>query len=517
MKTKEKFKYNCTGNERGAVLVLVALLFVVLVGMVAFAVDINHLKVVENELQNAADAGALAGALYLYKDPDGVGPLLPGEEVNLDANQIAHDTAEENFADSSRGDSPVERSVEVNWTSGNTGDVQRGHWSFVNHKFTPLNATLPVSIWGVPDDDLDRMDGTYEYPPGSGLFPQNVNAVKVTARRESHEAESFFAPIYGFFGFQRQASAVAYIGFSGSLGPLEADMPIVICNTSLQHGDCNIGRMINSGNTETTNNTAAWAEMDPYAQSEVDSGQCNSGTNSNTVKGLVTDGCDGGGVNPSEIEGGNWLDANNGDIAVAFNKMKTCWEAATGGVQPWEMTLPVVECDGHGIENCVKVIGAVTVNMLLMTPPSVVDPLTVMPATMDDPDNPDFPTWDSSTDCGFFDDLSTGLYNGISLSDNYQSTVLPLLPGEDYDNGVDPWLIEDRWNGVASSAKEYTLGMARWDCFANHFGLQNNDGTMAPLAFKSMYFMPSCEHHEPAGTSNGPNFGVRAKFPVLVD
>lgn len=496
------------GNQRGAVLALVAILFVIFIGMVAFAVDINHLKVVENELQNAADAGALAGAQALYEDPDGAGPMLEGELVNVLANAVAKEIGTANNSDHS--------AVEINWTSGNTGDVQRGHWSFANEKFTALNSLDPTDIWGVPDADLDLMDGTYEYPAGSGLYPQFINAVQVIARRESKEAESFFAPIYGYLGFKRQARAVAYLGFSGSLDPFEADMPIVICDTSLSYGDCNVGRMINSSDTTSTSNTAAWAEMDPYSQAEVDDGQCNSGTNSNAVKGLVEDGCDGDGINAETIEGGNWLDANNGDIAVAFNKMKSCWEADTGGQSPWEMTLPVVECGSHGIDNCVKVSGAVTVNMLLMTPPSV-DPDTTTPLLMDDPDNPDFPAWDAASDCTYFYDLANGLYNGATLSDNYQSTVLPLLPGEDYSSGIDPWLIEDRWDGVDSNNKVYTQGMGRWDCFVDHFNLKNNDDTMAPLAFKSMYFMPNCEYHKPKGTTGGTNFGVMAKYPVLVD
>ena len=49
-------------NESGQVLVLVALAAVFLIGMAALAVDISHGLVVRHELQNAADASALAGA-----------------------------------------------------------------------------------------------------------------------------------------------------------------------------------------------------------------------------------------------------------------------------------------------------------------------------------------------------------------------------------------------------------------------------------------------------------------------
>ena len=53
-------------SEKGVTLVYVALLLVVFLGMAALAVDVGYLMVSKNELQNAADAAALAGASYLY-------------------------------------------------------------------------------------------------------------------------------------------------------------------------------------------------------------------------------------------------------------------------------------------------------------------------------------------------------------------------------------------------------------------------------------------------------------------
>jgi Flp pilus assembly protein TadG len=52
-------------EERGATFVVVALLIIVLVGVAALAIDIGHLFVVRNELQNASDAGCLAGGRFL--------------------------------------------------------------------------------------------------------------------------------------------------------------------------------------------------------------------------------------------------------------------------------------------------------------------------------------------------------------------------------------------------------------------------------------------------------------------
>jgi len=54
-------------HQRGAVTLLIALTLPVLVGLAALAIDLSHLHGVRNELQNDADAAALAGALVLYK------------------------------------------------------------------------------------------------------------------------------------------------------------------------------------------------------------------------------------------------------------------------------------------------------------------------------------------------------------------------------------------------------------------------------------------------------------------
>jgi hypothetical protein len=53
-------------NEKGVTLVYVALLLVVFLGMAALAIDIGYHRVVRNQLQNAADAAALAGCNRLY-------------------------------------------------------------------------------------------------------------------------------------------------------------------------------------------------------------------------------------------------------------------------------------------------------------------------------------------------------------------------------------------------------------------------------------------------------------------
>ena len=51
----------CIGkDQRGSVAIIVALSLLMLLGFGALAVDLGYVMLVKNELQNAADAGALA-------------------------------------------------------------------------------------------------------------------------------------------------------------------------------------------------------------------------------------------------------------------------------------------------------------------------------------------------------------------------------------------------------------------------------------------------------------------------
>ena len=55
--------------ERGSILILSALLMTALFGVAALAVDASFLMEVHSEVQNAADASALAGASGLVLSP----------------------------------------------------------------------------------------------------------------------------------------------------------------------------------------------------------------------------------------------------------------------------------------------------------------------------------------------------------------------------------------------------------------------------------------------------------------
>ena len=75
-------------NSQGSVLVLVSLLLVVFLGISALAIDVGYLTTTKNELQNVADAAALAatGELGLIYMSLGATTMSPG--VTIDKNTI---------------------------------------------------------------------------------------------------------------------------------------------------------------------------------------------------------------------------------------------------------------------------------------------------------------------------------------------------------------------------------------------------------------------------------------------
>ncbi len=145
-------------RRRGAVAVLTVVMLVVLIGFASLTIDVGYLYNVRAELQNTADAAALAGA-----------QMLPDEAA---ARQTAVEYAHRN--NSQHG------SVVTN------SDVVLGHWDAAAAVFTP---------GGAP-----------------------VDAVHVLGRRSksnNNPVKLFFASIFGISQTDVSASATASFGRAG--------------------------------------------------------------------------------------------------------------------------------------------------------------------------------------------------------------------------------------------------------------------------------------------------------------
>ena len=157
-------------NEKGVTLVYVALLLVVFLGMAALAVDVGYLMVSKNELQNAADAAALAGASYLYPQ---ISPSSPSPPAWGTATTQATSA------------------IGLNKSSGTAltdGTVQTGYWNL---------AHTPYGLQGTG------------ITPG----PQDCAAVQVAVSRSaghnSGPVQHWFAPVLGINTSDSSAVATA--------------------------------------------------------------------------------------------------------------------------------------------------------------------------------------------------------------------------------------------------------------------------------------------------------------------
>jgi Flp pilus assembly protein TadG len=146
--------------ERGATLVLVAVLMVALLSLSAFAVDFSRLFVYRNQLRTVTDAAALAGA----------------RQVLLQAPLTATDSA---IAYGTRN--------KVNGAAAtvNAADVQAGSWSDATQSFTPLAWTST-----------------------------SVNAVKVTS---DYTANYLMARVMGQTSIALSRSSIAAVGSTNAV------------------------------------------------------------------------------------------------------------------------------------------------------------------------------------------------------------------------------------------------------------------------------------------------------------
>lgn len=124
------------GDDAGVVAVIVALLVVILVGMVAFTVDFGAAYSNRVDLQNAADAAALAAAVEL-QERDATCPVSGADRAAAEAT--AADLAAQNMP---TGVAPLGLEIECN-APGYVGTIKV---TWTNE--APINTTFGA-VWGV--------------------------------------------------------------------------------------------------------------------------------------------------------------------------------------------------------------------------------------------------------------------------------------------------------------------------------------------------------------------------------
>lgn len=163
-------------EQSGVIAPLVALMLPVLLGTAAFVVDLAYVYLVRNEMQNDADAAALAGAHALFDPVTGV--------LNWDAAVTRS-----------------QQTVVLNSADGHPmsdASVQTGYWNLKGSPSFLQPQSLSPTAWDAP-------------------------AVSVTLRKQSGqnqgEVKTFFARMWNVLGIRQQVTAVAAPTSPGSVLP----------------------------------------------------------------------------------------------------------------------------------------------------------------------------------------------------------------------------------------------------------------------------------------------------------
>jgi Flp pilus assembly protein TadG len=173
---------NTRKKQKGAVAVFVAAAMVMLLSFAALALDIGNLMVAKNELQNAADAAALAAAPCLY-------PRAVCGNATVKAPDWA--TAEQKARDS----------VSMNVVQGGNvkvGVSSSGYWNITGN---PAGLQVPPVATTVND-----------------LPAVRVTITKSTANNNG-PVRTFLAGLFGVSTMEVSAVATAVVAHPGSVGP----------------------------------------------------------------------------------------------------------------------------------------------------------------------------------------------------------------------------------------------------------------------------------------------------------
>ena len=155
-------------RTEGSVAIISAIGLVAFLGMVSLVIDMGHLYTVRNELQNVADAAALAAANVLIKDSGGV-----AERDAAGSKQAALDVAQKQ--------SMVSNQQVVEDTDRNDLTILFGTWN--------INEGDPSTAW-------TEIGSTC-------ASDSNANAIKITISRGlGHRLWPGIQPVWRDFGIQ---------------------------------------------------------------------------------------------------------------------------------------------------------------------------------------------------------------------------------------------------------------------------------------------------------------------------
>lgn len=289
-------------GQGGAVAALAAFMLTALVGFTGAAVDLGMIYSTKGELQNAADAAALAGAATMISVSESGEMSVQPVTAVLTAQQVS-------LANQAQGVSLALRNE----------DALIGYWDTATDAFDP-------GLTGSSD-------------------PNDITGFQATVRRDAlanGPVETFFAGLVGLGSVGLQATSTAFLGWSGLAEPTAVDLPLAIHASALTNAgspDCGAELLFSNENSET----AEWTSFFTWPTNDV------------TVRDYVN-----GALQSPELKVGDSINVINGNLSTAtMNALAARFQAqgsdtnGDGTADYWEVLVPVVEPGGSSTASSV--------------------------------------------------------------------------------------------------------------------------------------------------------------------
>ena len=200
--SKVKFFGKLIRRTEGSVAVITAVGLVAFLGMASLAIDMGHLYTTRNELQNVADAAALAAAGNLIHDY-GAGAVRDAAAAQQAALTVA------------QRQSQLSGQTAVGDADRNDLSIIFGAWDI--YKGNPATAWTEIGSTCSSDS--------------------NANAVKISIRRASGTVygpvSNFLGGILGFNTSEVGANAIAYLGYTHEVPTATVKVPLTLPDTVL--------------------------------------------------------------------------------------------------------------------------------------------------------------------------------------------------------------------------------------------------------------------------------------------
>jgi Flp pilus assembly protein TadG len=281
-------------NSRGVTAVMVALTLTVLLAMAAAAIDVGHALVARNELQNAADAAALAGARTLGVAYEGMTPAEMATYTLTGGDQAA-------IVAAAQATSVLNKAAAVD-VSVNAADVGIGLWDSASRTFTvAVNQPRAVRV-------VTHRDGSANGP-----------------------ISTFLAGVVGMTTVSVSAVATAELTAIGST-PLGAlDLPLSISELFFSQYGCGDSIMLYPSNG-TPESCAGFTTFDV------------SPSNDNAMRNIINGMIDGTYQAPPTTAGQTQIQMTNGTLSKpTWNALVALFQQKSAGTGYWDALVPVYE------------------------------------------------------------------------------------------------------------------------------------------------------------------------------